>query len=222
MRKKMKAAEGWPAEKWVGGGVIIALVAAVAVFAVMLQVEKKALAGVEKRTVVAAITAIPEGQLITAENRDVYLGLREMEAALIPEHAALTPEDLEGRMTIFGVDSGTVMTAGMLCDVNAMTEGMEEPVIAGFKADDLYQVAGGVLRAGDRIHVYSVSENHEVNLIWENLFVQEVFDQAGRQIQSGDTATSAQRINVYLDRAEVEKFYSELATGTLRVVKVCR
>lgn len=222
MRKKTKTAEGWSAEKRVGGGVIIALVAAIAVFAVMLQVEKNALAGVEKRTVVAAITAIPEGQLITAENRDVYLGLREMEATLIPEHAAVTPEELEGRMTVFGVDSGTVMTSGMLCDVNEMTEGMEEPVIAGFKADDLYQVVGGVLRAGDRIHVYSVSENHEVSLIWENLFVQKVFDQAGRQIQSGDTATSAQRINVYLDRADVEKFYSELATGTLRVVKVCR
>lgn len=145
-----------------------------------------------------------------------------METALIPEHAALMPEELEGRMTVFGVDSGTVMTAGMFCDVNEMTKGMEEPVIAGLKADDLYQVAGGVLRAGDRIHVYSVSENHEVNLIWENLFVQEVFDQTGKQIQSGDTATSAQRINVYLDRADVGKFYSELATGTLRVVKACR
>lgn len=222
MRKKTKAAEGWTAEKRVGGGVVIALVAAVAVFAVMLQTEKNALAGVEKGVVVVAITAIPEGQLITAENREVYLGLEEIETTLIPEHAALSPEELEGRMAVFGIDSGTVMTFSMLRDVNEMTEGMEEPVIAGFKADDLYQVVGGVLRAGDRIHVYSVSENHEVNLIWENLFVQDVFDQAGKQIQSGDTATSAQRINVYLDRADVEKFYSELATGTLRVVKVCR
>lgn len=222
MRKKTKAAEGWTVEKRVGGGAVIALAAAVAVFAVMLQAEKNALAGVEKGFVVVAITDIPEGQLITAENRGVYLGLKEMETVLIPEHAALTPEELEGRMAVFGVDSGTVMTFSMLRDVNEMTEGMEEPVIAGFKADDLYQVVGGVLRAGDRIHVYSVSENHEVNLIWENLFVQDVFDQAGKQIQSGDTATSAQRINVYLDRADVEKFYSELATGTLRVVKVCR
>lgn len=222
MRKKTKAAEGWTAEKWVGGGVVIALAAAVAVFAVMLQVEKNALAGVEKGTVVTAIATIPKGQLITAENREAYLGLREMEASLIPEHAALTPEELVGRMTVYAVDSGTVMTAGMFCDMNEMTEGMEEPVVAGFKADDLYQVVGGVLRAGDRIHVYSVSENHEANLIWENLFVQEVFDQAGRQIQSGDTATSAQRINVYLNKADVERFYSELATGTLRVVKVCR
>lgn len=222
MRKKTKAAEGWPAEKWAGGGVIVALVAAVAVFAVMLQVEKKMLAEVEKGTVVVAVTAIPEGQLITANNREVYLEVREMESALIPEHAAATPDELEGRMTVFGVDSGTVMTLGMFYDVNEMTKGMEEPVIAGFKADDLYQVVGGLLRVGDRIHIYSVSENHGVKLIWENLFVQEVFDQAGKQISSGDTTTSAQRVNVYLNRADVEKFYSELAAGTLRVVKVCR
>lgn len=222
MRRKKKAAESWPTERRLGGGVVIALAAAVAVFVVMLQIEKKALAQVEKGTVVVAAAAIPEGQLITAENRDIYLELREMEVTLIPERAAVTPEELEGRMTVFGIDSGTVMTFGMLRDVNEVTEEMKEPVIAGFKADDLFQVAGGVLRAGDRIHVYSVSGDCEVNLIWENLYVQEVFDQAGRKIENGDKTTSAQRVNICLDKADVEKFYSELAAGALRAVKVCR
>lgn len=35
---------------------------------------------------------------------------------------------------------------------------MEDPVIAGCKADDLYQIVGGVLRAGDRINIYQVDE----------------------------------------------------------------
>ena len=36
---------------------------------------------------------------------------------------------------------------------------MTQPVVAGFKADDLYQVVGGVLRSGDRINIYQVNEN---------------------------------------------------------------
>lgn len=222
MKRMRKAAESWATEKRLGGGVLLALAAAVAVFAVMLQIEKSALAQAEKGTVVVAVRAIPEGQLITAENREVYLGLREVEAALIPERAAATPEELEGRRTVFGIDGGTVLTSGMFCDGNEVTEGMEEPVIAGFKADDLYQVAGGVLRAGDRIHVYRVSDDREADLVWKDLYVQEVFDQAGRRIEKEDAETSAQRINVYLDGADVERFYSELAAGALRVVKVCR
>lgn len=222
MKRMRKGAESWATEKRLGGGVLMALAAAVAVFAVMLQIEKSALAQAEKGTVVVAVKAIPEGQLITAENRDVYLGFREVEAALIPERAATTPEELEGRRTVFGVDGGTVLTSGMFCDGNEMTEGMEEPVIAGFKADDLYQVAGGVLRAGDRIHVYRVADDREADLVWKDLYVQAVFDQAGRRIGKEDTETSAQRVNVYLDGADVERFYSELAIGALRVVKVCR
>ena len=76
-----------------------------------------------------------------------------------------------------------------------------------------------MLRAGDRIHIYSVSEENETSLIWDDVYVQGVFDQAGTQIGNEDAVTAAQRINVYMDKADVEVFYSELASGTLRVVK---
>lgn len=92
--------------------------------------------------------------------------------------------------------------------------------MAGFKAEDLYQVVGGVLRAGDRIHIYSMSEEGEALPAWSNVYVREVFDQAGNRIVSGDTAAAAQRVNIYLDKKDVEAFYSRLASGTLRVVRV--
>lgn len=50
--------------------------------------------------------------------------------------------------------------------------------------------------------------------------MQEVFDQAGTRIANGDRVTAAQRINIYLDKKDVDAFYSELASGTLRVVRV--
>ena len=110
----------------------------------------------------------------------------------------------------------------MFESLNEIWEQMEEPVIAGFKADDLYQVVGGTLRPGDRIHVYRVNEDKEAVLIWENVYVAEVFDQTGNRIESDNSNAAAQRINVYLDKADVAPFYAELAAGTLRVVKVCK
>lgn len=53
------------------------------------------------------------------------------------------------------------------------------------------------------------------------MFVQQVFDQNGNAIDSGDTTTPAQRINVYMDNGKVDDFYRNLAKGSLRVVKVC-
>lgn len=84
---------------------------------------------------------------------------------------------------------------------------------------------GGVLRAGDRIHIYCIDKDKDdfsgENPGWQNLFVQQVFDQSGNIIPCEDTTTPAQRVNIYLDNKNVEEFYRNLAKGSLRVVKIC-
>ena len=107
-------------------------------------------------------------------------------------------------------------------DGTEITEQMREPVIAGFRAEDLYQVVGGVLRAGDRIHIYCVEQEEEEQngkLLWENVFVQQVFDRNGAAIGGDDGTTPAQRVNIYMEKERVADFYAALAQGSLRVVK---
>ena len=122
---------------------------------------------------------------------------------------------------VLNIEEGVFLSQGMFEQWNDIVGDMKAPVVAGFKADDLYQVTGGVLRAGDRIHIYTVSEDGQAGLIWENVYVEQVFDSAGTAIKGEDRVSPAQRLNVYLDAEDVERFYTELARGTLRVVKVC-
>lgn len=206
-------------ERWKTGGMAAALIAAVAVFAVMLQLEKSALTKYEKGTVYVAATEIPKGQLITAENMSLYFQEKSLDKSCIPESALCSPEQVTGLAAVFDIEQDVLLAEGMFETLDDILGGMKEPVVAGFKAEDLYQVAGGVLRAGDRIHIYSVSEEGEAELAWDNIYVQEVFDQTGIRIVNGDMVTAAQRINIYLDKKDVEAFYSELASGTLRVVR---
>lgn len=208
------------AERWKAGGMAAALVAAVAVFAVMLQLEKSVLTKYEKGTVYAAAAEIPKGQMITEENLSRYFQEKSLDKSCIPESALCSPEQVTGLAAVFDIEQGVLLSEGMFETLDEVLEGMKEPVVAGFKAEDLYQVAGGVLRAGDRIHIYSVSEEGQAVLVWNNVYVQEVFDQTGTRIVNGDSVTAAQRINIYLDKKDVEAFYSELANGALRVVRV--
>lgn len=222
------------------GSIIAALVAATAVFIAMLQMEKNMLSQYEKGSVLVAACEIPKGQVLDEDNYETYLEVREIDVKLIPETAVISPEEVAGLVPHYGIEEGTLVTRGMFEKLDGVTMDMEEPVIAGFKAEDMYQVVGGVLRAGDRIHIYNVcktekgiyaesetvveDENREemiTRLIWQDVFVQEVFDQSGMTITNEDTTTSAQRINVYLDKSDIEMFYSELAEGSLRAVKVC-
>ena len=204
------------------GVIIFGIIASIIIYAVMLNAEKNILTEYEKGTIYVAAQEIPRGTIIQEDNYNVYFELKELDKKVIPATAISTPEELNGLIPYCKIDQGTLITTAMFESVNEVTKDMKEPVIAGFKADDLYQVVGGVLRSGDRIHIYDVEEEAgTAELIWSNIFVEQVFDSAGTSISSEDTATAAQRINVYLDKTEVEEFYAKLSSGALRVVKVC-
>lgn len=205
---------------WIGS-MLAALIAAVAVFLLMLQMEKNMLMQYEKITGYIAAKRIPKGTLITEGTYEEYFEKRELDADIVAPAVVCSVEQVSAGMAVYDIDKGTVLTEGMFEAVNDITGEMEEPVIAGCKADDLFQMVGGVLRAGDRIHIYGVNNENRVELLWNNVYVQQVFDNAGISIQPGDDDSPAQRLNLYMDKRVVEEFYSGLAAGTLRVVKVC-
>ena len=198
-----------------------ALLAAVIVFCIMLNVEKNAMAAYEKGKILVACGDIAKGTVLTAENVDEYLEEKELDKSLIPQAAIVDAEQIYQQMTVQNLDKGTMITEAMLQDLDKMLQDMSEPVVAGFKAEDLYQVVSGTLRSGDRIHIYTVDlETRSTYLVWENIFIREVFDGSGVMIEAEDKVTAAQRINILMEKENVEQFYSELAAGSLRVVKV--
>ena len=98
---------------------------------------------------------------------------------------------------------------------------LTKPVIAGCKAEDLYQLVSGTLRSGDRIHIYTVDEElGQAYLTWDDVMVYQAFDSSGNLIPPQDTTSAAARINVLLEEGNAELFYSELYKGSLRVVKL--
>lgn len=220
MGRKTKTEEQKPDSRLKTGGIIAALISAVAVFAVMVQMEKNILTQYEKGIIYVAIAEIPKGETVTEDNYANFFVQQQLDSSCIPATALRSPDQIRGLVAKTDIEQGVLLTTGMFEPVDEILAAMEEPVIAGFKAEDLYQVVSGVLRSGDRVNIYSVKEE-EVVLVWQDIFVQQVFDASGAAIASGDTVTAAQRINVYLDRADVERFYGELASGSLRVVKNC-
>ena len=215
MEKKNRRKNIW------AGSILLAFLSALVVFGVLLQLERKALAEFEKETVYLAKTDIYKGQMIDNENFEVFMEPKEINVAYIPEHAVKDQSNIGGMISLWDIEKGVILTEGMFRTVDHVTENMKEPVIAGLKADDIYQVSGGVLRSGDRIDIFGVNEDGSVTLKWSNVYIEQVFDSSGKSIAPSDTAAAAQRINIYLDRADVERLYSDLGSGNLRVVKVC-
>lgn len=198
---------------------LLALVSSVSLFCVMLQMEKAALKDYEKGTVWVAAKEIPRGLMLDGDNFREYLEQRQIEKTMIPPAVITDKEVLAGMAAVYSIDPGTILTEGMFEQLPEVLNQLEAPVVAGFKVEDLYQMVGGVLRPGDRIHIFSLNEDGAVKLVWENLYVQQVFDNNGNSVETNDRTTAVSRINIYISKEDVEEFYAGLAAGSLRVVR---
>lgn len=204
------------------------LVLSAATYGVALYMQAKTLSAYDKISVYAAGNVLQDGQVLTAEELAALTTSVELPVAAVPEDAVKDLSVLADNAARYDIAPGTILCTSMFETPNEMTAGLTEPVIAGFRSEDIYQVVGGVLRPGDTISIYTVDNTadmgnavYEGTLRWDNIRVQDVFDSAGARISSADELTPAARVNIYMEKSEVEDFYAKLASGSLRVVVQC-
>lgn len=216
MNKREKEKKNiWP------GVILMAFLASIATFFLLLNMEKSALEAYEKVTVWCTDCELTKGLELTESSLSQCLVQVEMDKTKVPADLIETPEILEGRQTLFTIPRGTILTASMFTQEETYRKGLNQPVIAGCKGEDLFQLVSGVLRKGDVVNIYTVNrEMEETYMLWENIMVYQVFDAAGNVIAPEDTTTPAARVNLLLEEGCAEQLYNELDAGSLRLVKV--
>lgn len=200
------------------GLIITAFIAAALVYALLIYTEKKVTASEETFKVYCAKVDIPAGTKINAVNYAQYFEEKEIVASLVPEGSIGDYYALTEKTTIIEISKGTILAGGMFRQSDFGSIGMKEPVLLGLKADDIFQVAGGILRSGDWVHIYILDENEEAVLRWKNVCIENAFDGSGNELTAAD-AGKATRFNIYMEMNDVEEFYTLLDSGRIRIVK---
>ena len=202
------------------GVVAVAFVAALTLFFVLLHVEKEALKAYETASIWVAGKEIPDGFVITKEDIEDYFEQKEVNKDILPAGCLVSVQELVERQTVLEVPKGTILTEAMFCDRETYAEQMTSPVLVGVKAEDISQMVSGILRAGDMVHIYTIDPQEGARLLWEDVLVYESFDSSGMYIEAHDKTSCAARINLVLEKSEMEDFYTLLSRGDLEVVKV--
>lgn len=202
-------------------GIILgSFICAIAVFFALLYTEKRAMAAGEYETVVVANENILRGESFDESNIDKFFSKLQVPKNLVPEGAVRSIDDLLGKKSDCALYGRTIITEKMFTSENDIKGTMKEPVLACFKAEDLYQAVGGILRSGDKIHMYMVDESGIVKLKWSDVTIVNAFDNAGNEVTLA-SADKSIRFNVYMEKADVEEFYHLLDSKRVRIVKVC-
>ena len=208
-------------KKGLPGIILAAFTAALISYVALLNVEKNALSAYEKAECWILSETLEKGTEITTDNAAQLFQRAQVDVQHIPQGAVTDPKMLAGSQAAITITQGSIVTDTMFTRLGSYRAALEKPVIAGCKADDLYQLVSGTLRSGDRIHIYTVDEEMgDAYLIWDNVMVYQTFDSGGNLIPPQDTVSAAARINVLLEEGNAELFYSELYKGSLRVVKL--
>ena len=203
------------------GVIAIAFVASAITFLLLLNIEKNILSNYEKVPVWVAAANIQKSVEINKSNLEEYFEKIEIDKNIIPEYAVEDIQTLEGAQTGIMIPQGAVISEVMFVDKDDYLGGLTDPVVVGCKAEDLYQVGNGILRQGDMVNIYTYNPDfEETYLLWENVLVYQTFDNSGNRILAEDESIAAMRINLIIEKANAEQFYTELSKGSLRVVKI--
>ncbi|MCI9072906.1 MAG: hypothetical protein HFH80_08940 [Lachnospiraceae bacterium] len=203
------------------GLVLAAFAAALVTYTVLVNVEKNVLSAYEKAGCWVLTETLEKGTELTADNIGGLFRQEQVDVRHIPQGAVTDLQTLVGSQAAITIPLGSMATHTMFRDTGDCLAALDHPVIAGCRAEDLYQLASGILRGGDRIHIYTVDEElGQAYLIWEDVTVHQAFDSSGNLIPPQDTISAAARINVLLEEGDAGLFYSELYKGSLRVVKL--
>ena len=198
---------------------IAALITAAGVFAMMTYLQRQALSDFEKKDIYVAASDIPRGVVLDEANAKDYLIMKSVDAGSIPDNGTLDPDMITGLSPVYDIGKGTLLTDSMFDSSGALLASMSDPVLAGFRTDDLSKAVSGSLRAGDRVDIYSTDpETGEGFLLCADVYVESGYDSSGNRVNDEKPAVM---FNIYLESSDTAVFYEGLASGSLYVVKRC-
>lgn len=195
-----------------------------ALYVLMLFVERGMLNDKEYVSVYVTASAVDKETVITAENVGVYFTLQVRESNSLPEGYITNTGMLEGKILSRDYVKNEIITMSGFTDIDERIAGIENPVEVSFNAGNLSQVTGGVLRAGDYINIWSVSEGTGYDRssimaepICRYAYVSRVFNASGEEVRNDDRdGHAATVINIIIPSDMEEKFNIALTKGTLR------
>lgn len=166
--------------------VLLSLVFTIALFFGLVILQNVLSEKIVYQSVIVAKEDIPENTILTRENADKYLTMKNLNILDMTSTTLTTADDLLGRKAKVMLSKGECVTLKDFEDVNAYTKDIVNPVEVSIEIDSAANADGGKLRTGDLINITMMYTKDQLNYSGAGVSTSKVTDDStGKEWFSG-------------------------------------
>lgn len=198
----------------------IALFLAVIVFISLVFINTRVSGSDHSVQVVVATKQLEHNTQITESNVNEYFKIVSVNEDAIPPKAVNSLEGIAGRYVSADVIyANSVICTPQFSKTADVLKDYSSPIRASFSVAALGDAVCGRIRSGDHIDVYGVSQS-KGQIILRNVYVENVYDNAGVAIANTDTSSIATNFTVVVESGNELDLYEAVKSNTVIITKV--
>ena len=221
LKKKNKNAGVSSGKKGVAMKLLGSFLVAVALFGVLVGVEKNLLSDYEKASVVLCKTDVPKGTKITKENVSQYFYDYEVDIALVNDTCIKDKNEVINTVVEKSLSAHEILRKDDCTKEAEIYNRFSNPVEASITATNPGDIVSGTIRRGDYVDIAVVNKDTlEYDLMLKKVYVVDAFTSTGEKVSENAEGTAATMLTVVEEKDNLAKFYSARETGNVIVTKL--
>ena len=194
---------------------------AIALFGVLVGVERNMLSDFDKETVILCKADIQKGTNITAENVGKYFYEYEVDVKLAGEGCVTDKNELVGTVAGRTLSAHTIAQENDFTKESEIYAGYRNPIEASVIADKPGDIVSGTIRRGDYVDIAVVNKDTlEYDVMLEHVYVLDAFTGNGERVSSDMDGTAATMLTIVEEKDHLAAFYSARELGSVIVTKL--
>lgn len=221
LKKKNKNTGISSGKKGVAMKLLGSFLVAVALFGVLVGVEKNLLSDYEKASVVLCKTDVPKGTKITKENVSQYFYDYEVDIALVNDTCIKDKNEVINTVVEKSLSAHEILRKDDCTKEAEIYNRFSNPVEASITATNPGDIVSGTIRRGDYVDIAVVNKDTlEYDLMLKKVYVVDAFTSTGEKVSENAEGTAATMLTVVEEKDNLAKFYSARETGNVIVTKL--
>lgn len=221
LKKKNKNAGVSSGKKGVAMKLLGSFLVAVALFGVLVGVEKNLLSDYEKVSVVLCKIDVPKGTKITKENVSQYFYDYEVDIALVNDTCIKDKNEVIDTVVEKSLSAHEILRKDDCTKEAEIYNKFSNPVEASITATNPGDIVSGTIRRGDYVDIAVVNKDTlEYDLMLKKVYVVDAFTSTGEKVSENAEGTAATMLTVVEEKDNLAKFYSARETGNVIVTKL--